>query len=355
MGNAMNGYRIFRIIIVLALSLAGCANQSTVQVGIMPTECTLETGGQMTLALDGHIADSAVVVWQADRGSVAYTGQGLNAVYTAPQTPGDVNISAIITSGTPIPQSLTRTCHVNTNGLAAQPSSTDGGGTSSPTGAVPINTVPTSTRVSVIISEVMANPCGGDEFRKWNDYIELYNYGDQPQDVGDWWLTVSDPDKSDMLVAWDDRNPNILLSQSVVTNTTVIPPHGFALVISPIYTKSLDPYRMPYRFAAGTIILTIANGDRIGHTVFGLIGQGGGRDAVVLYTGGARSIQKVISTYGSPSLARYPQDVRDDRADNLPLDLHTCSSAERVNPLSADIFENWHEVRNGSPGEAPYP
>jgi hypothetical protein len=304
----------------------------------------------MTLALDGHLSDNALVVWQADRGSVTFTGQGLNAVYTAPQTPGDVNISAIITSGTPIPQSLTRTCTVNN--VSTGP--TDPGAPTLPPN-VPTPSLAPSTGTTVIISEVMGNPCGGDEFRKWNDYVELYNYGDQPQDVGGWWLTVSSPDKSDMLVAWDARNPSVSLNQAVITNTTIIPPHGYAVVISPTYMRALEPHRMPYRFPRQTIILTIADGDRIGHSIFGIIGQGGGRSAVVLYVGGARSIREAKSTYGTPILNGYPQDVRDDRYDNLPLDLHTCSSAERVNPLGIDTFENWHEVLNGSPGEAPYP
>src|SRR5262249_43160711 len=159
-----------------------------------------------------------------------------------------------------------------------------------------------------------------------NEYVELYNYGSQPQDVGGWWLVVSGPDnKSDMLVAWQTRNPSLQINQPVITNTTVIPPHGYALVLSPTYTHAVDPYRMPYTFPPGTIILTIADGDRIGHAFYGIIGQGGGRDAVVLYEGGARSIKEVHSTYGTPTLSGYPQDIRDNREDNVPLDLHTCS------------------------------
>jgi len=356
----MNNYRrIFRVcILVVALILTACATQtaSADQIGILPTQCALNVGDQIALALDGHIADNAIVTWKADRGSVVSTGQGLNAVYTAPSTPGDANISAIITSGTPIPQSLTRTCTVNAGIIVGPPLLPTH--TVIPTTTVerPTTSVIPLTGKTVIISEVMANPCGGDEFRKWNEYVELYNYANQPQDVGDWWLTVSGPDnKSDMLVAWDSRNPNTPLNQSVITNTTTIPSHGFAVVLSPTYTRSIDPYRMPYRFPKGTTILTIADGDRIGHPFFGIIGQGGGRDAVVLYIGGAKSIRQVESTYGTPTLSGYPQDIRDDRDDNVPLDLHTCSSAERLNPLGPDTFENWHEVLNGSPGEAPYP
>ena len=351
----MKHQRIYQVFVLLALLLTGCATPATAagQVGILPTQCVVNAGGQVSLALDGHIADNAIIVWQADRGSIAFTGQGLNAVYTAPQTAGDVNISAIITSGTPIPQSLTRTCTVNdSSGGPKAPSITD-----IPTAVdPPITSEIPAAEKTVIISEVMSNPCGGLEFRKWNEYVELYNYGSQPQDVAGWWLAVSGQDKkSDKIVSWESRNPQVSLKQDVITNSTFIPPHGFAVVLSPSYTKSTREHHMPYRFPDGTTILTIADRDRLGHNVLGIVGEGGARDAMVLYLGGNSSIREVKSTYGTPILSGYPQDIRDDHADNVPLDLHTCSSAERVNPLGADAFENWHEVFNGSPGEAPYP
>jgi len=134
----------------------------------------------------------------------------------------------------------------------------------------------------------------------------------------------------------------------------VIPPYGFAVVISPIYTQSVEPYKMPYRFPSQTVILTVMESDRIGDDIYGLVEYGSPRDVVVLYMGGPNTIKQVISTYGSPTLGLYSQDVRDDRADNLPLDLHECNSAERINPSGPDEYKNWREVLNGSPGEAPY-
>lgn len=347
---------IYQSLALLTLLLTGCTTSATAagQVRILPGTCNLNVGESIALALDGHIGDNALIVWQADSGSIAFTGQGLNAVYTAPQTSGSVNISAIITSGTPVAQSLVRTCTVS-DGISSGPTTP----VQDPTGLPTIADPPTSeipSEKTVIISEVMANPCGGLEYRKWNEYVELYNYGTQPQDVKGWWLVVSGTEKkSNKIVSWESRNPTISLKQDVVTNSTIIPPGGFAVVLSPIYTRSLAPHKMPYRFPAGTVILTIAERDRIGHTVLGIVGEGNNRDALVLYLGGASSILEVKSTYGTPILSGYPQDIRDDHADNVPLDLHTCSSAERVNPLWADSFENWHEVLNGSPGEAPYP
>ena len=334
-----------------ALGLAACAGVASAssQPRILPLDCHVDSGDSIALTLDGVIPQNAAIRWQASAGSVVSTGQGLNSVFTAPNISADVTISVYISSGTPgsSAEPVTLDCSI----LA--PTFTPGVPRNT---SIPFGGTSTPGSTTVIISEVMANPCGGDEFRKWNEYVELYNYGEQPVDVGGWWLTVGGPDnQADLLVSWEARNPDVAVNQPVITATTQIPPHGFALVVSPNYTHSLDPYRMPYQFPAGTTLLTIASGDRIGHPIFGIIGQGDGRDVVVLYLGGARSIRQVVSTYGSPILARYPQDIRDDRADNLPLDLHSCSSAERVNPLGPDTFENWHEVINGSPGEAPYP
>jgi hypothetical protein len=185
--------------------------------------------------------------------------------------------------------------------------------------------------------------------------VELYNYGDQAVDVNGWWLVDNGPDnKADQLVAWSTRNPRITL-KFLVTDSTLVPPHGFAVVISPIYTKSVEPHKMPYRFPNQTVILTVAEGDRIGDDVYGMVEDQSRRDVLVLYIGGPNTIRQVVSTYGTPTLVgMYPQDVRDDRTDNLPLALHECSSAERVNPTGPDEFNNCREVLNGSPGEAPY-
>jgi hypothetical protein len=326
--------------------LTGCIQSSAPQARIIPTDCNLQVNQQVSLSLDGTIPQNARINWQVTAGSIVSSGLKVNAVFTAPVTAGDVTVSVIIDTGTPTP-SITRTCTIIDPAVSVvaqniRPTSSPGN-TSLP------------GQPTVIISEVMAHQCGADDFKKFNQYVELYNPGEQAVDVNGWWLADNGPDnQSDRLVAWSTRNPNTTLRQSVVTDSTVILPHGFAVVISPIYLQSMEPYKMPYRFPSGTVILTVAEGDRIGDDVFGLVGSGSGRDIVVLYTGGSNSIQKVISTYGTPILGAYPQDLRDDRADNLPLDLHECASAERINPLGPDEFKNWREVLQGSPGEAPY-
>jgi len=329
--------------ILLSIFSAGCSDQDSRQLEITPSQCTLKPGEQITFSLKGVIGSNPTISWHAADGVIQAQGKdGLVAVFTAPQTPGVVDISVSVTSNlTPMsPPSIS--CVI----APQNPTST------SPQPQPISNTV--SKAPTIAISEVMGHQCGADDFKKFNQYVELYNYGDQPVDVNDWWLVDNGPDnKADQLVAWSARNPLTPL-KFLITDSTLIPPHSFAVVISPIYTESVEPHKMPYRFPSQTVILTIAEGDRIGDDVYGLVEDQSRRDVLVLYIGGLNTISQVVSTYGSPTLGRYPQDVRDDRADNLPLALHECSSAERINPSGPDEYKNWREVLNGTPGEAPY-
>jgi hypothetical protein len=329
---------------LLSIFLAGCNEQNSQPLEITPSNCSLIPGEQSTFSMRGVIGSNPTISWSATDGVIqAQDKDGLLAIFTAPQSPGVVVISVSVTSNlTPMsPPSISCTILSGSPATAIDPPSQP---ISNPVG------MPT-----IIISEVMGHQCGADDFKKFNQYVELYNYGDQPVDVNGWWLVDNGPEnKADRLVAWSARNPTASLKQPVVGDSTLIPPHGFAVVISPIYAQSVAPYKMPYRFPSQTVILTVVEGDRIGDDIYGLVEDRNGRDVLVLYTGGPNTINQVVSTYGSPTLGLYPQDVRDDRADNLPLDLHECSSAERIDPLAPDEFGNWREVLNGSPGEAPY-
>jgi hypothetical protein len=330
--------------VLLSIFLVGCNEQNSQPLEITPSKCSLKPGEQITFSMRGVIGSNPTIRWNATDGVIqAQDKDGLLAIFTAPQSPGVVDISVNVTSNLTPMSPLSISCII----LSENPT------TSIDPPAQPINN--SMGMPTVIISEVMGHQCGADDFKKFNQYVELYNYGDQSVDVNGWWLVDTGPDnKSDRLVAWSVRNPIASLKQSVVGDSTLIPPHGFAVVLSPIYAQSVAPYKMPYRFPSQTVILTVVDGDRIGDDIYGLVEDRSGRDVLVLYTGGANTIQQVISTYGSPTLGLYPQDVRDDRADNLPLELHECSSAERINPLAPDEFGNWREVLNGSPGEAPY-
>lgn len=341
----MKGIIRFSILIGLtALLSTGCgpASSSSATVKILPEQCNVPANGTIGLTLAGSLHGNPTIQWEATGGLIRSTGSGFTAELSAPPTLGEVVVTARISGSATL--TVNRSCVV----FAPDTSTPE----SSPT--------PTATPIleqTVIISEVMANPCGSDDFKKWNEYVELYNYGDHPVDVGGLWLY--DPGETgtpDQIIAWDNRLPTTLLPQGLITDSTVIPPRGFAVILSPLYPQGSDPYRMPYRFPAGAILLTIEGSERLGDDLLSIVGEGR-PDFLVLYEGGFNSVSKVISSYGGPTPARYPYEFSDPTPyDNFPLLLHDCSSAERIDPLGPDVAENWYEVRNGgSPGTAPYP
>lgn len=353
-----------KIVLIIAvslfvLSMTACSSVATQTnaVTVLPKDCRMLVGEQMPLTLDGLIPPNAVINWEANAGSMIFAPPALNALFIAPPEPAIVTVTVTITSGTPGTQiPIMRQCIVTTKDNP-QLQSVSSTGSDAAASSPLLQATAGQAQTTVVISEVMANPCGDIEVRKWNEYVELYNFGDQPVDVRGWWLAdigAAGAGTPDELVAWSTRNPNEPLAGDSVLNSTVIPARGFALIISPIYTQGIFPYSMPYRFPANIVILTVAGSRSLGDDFFGMIGDGQSRDVLVLYKGGTSVIQEVVSTYGSPKLDRYVTGIRDDNRDNLPLDLHECSSAERILPAGADSFDNWREIPNGSPGEAPY-
>lgn len=335
------------VTLLLAACNGGGATPTVVEksLRILPAECQVPAGGQISLSLSGTLESDATVRWGASDGSILTSPPGWTSVFIAPAEVKKVTIIAYITTSVPgSPRTVERDCYVTTP-------------MSSPTPAAsPTSPATAPTAWTVVISEVMGFPCGTPDFKKWNQYVELYNYGDRPVDVNGLWLVDSGPgNRADRLVSWEARNPGVFVAPNVVTNTTVIPPRGFAVVLSPIYTRGEPPHRMPYSFASGTVILTIAEGDRLGDDVFGIVADGSLRDVMILYAGGQNAILEIISTYGTPQqpIQPYPDRLRDDLLDSVPLDLHECHSAERVGPMAADQAGNWVEIPP-SPGEAPY-
>jgi hypothetical protein len=318
----------------------------------------MKVGEQIPLTLNGLVPPNATITWEASAGSLISAPPALNALFIAPPEPTIVTITVTISSGTPsIEIPIARQCIVtspDSTSLQSVPGAGSDGEAASPF----LEMTPTQGMQStVIISEVMANPCGPLEVRKWNQYVELYNYGTQSVDVGGWWLAdtgEAGAGTPDQLVAWSQRNPNEPLGNGLVLNSTTIPARGFALVLSPIYAQGAFPYTTPYRFPSNSIILTVASSRSLGDDYFNIIGDGPGLDVLVLYKGGTSVIQEVVSTYGTPKVDQYVANIRDDNRDNLPFDLHECYSAERILPAGADTFDNWREIPNGSPGEAPY-
>ncbi|MBV6396962.1 MAG: hypothetical protein HFACDABA_02566 [Anaerolineales bacterium] len=341
----MRTQRLCLIALALSLFAAACApgaSAENINLKILPQDCSVQAGGQVALSLSGQIPAGLQINWSATAGNVVWTGQGLAATFIAPAEAGVATITVTFVSGTPSPFSFSRDCLVINGG--ARPST--GGAFTHP------------NRPTLVISEVMANVCGGLELKKYNQYIELYNYGETAVDVnGMYFFDEGESGTPDQLVPWVSRSP-FALDPGLIVNTTLIPPHGFALVLSPQYAQGPPPHRMPYLIPAGTIILTIASSDTLGDDLFGIIAADNGSDTLTLYRGGLTVMDAIIDAYGTPFIAGpHPNDsdINDDFNDHLPLVLSECQSAERINPLVEDMEGNWDAVPGGTPGDGPYP
>lgn len=203
---------------------------------------------------------------------------------------------------------------------------------------------------SIVITEVLGNPCGGDSR---NEFVELYNSGENPIDVSGWWIT--DGTETDKVISWQSRYPNIEIGYLTVTNTAVIPPHGYAVILAPGYPFVQDSFVMPYIFAENTLILTVEKGQLLGDEKNGIAVTN--RDVIVLYQGSEFAIDKVISSYGSPILSSSPTAIKDNGTDEIPilLSINECWSVERIFAVNEDVESNWRKISKSSPGSGNYP
>ncbi|HEY5572817.1 MAG TPA: lamin tail domain-containing protein [Anaerolineales bacterium] len=239
----------------------------------------------------------------------------------------------------------------------ASPTSTR---TLTPTATHPPAPTPTETPAqpmySIAITEVMGNPCGEEEDKEaiYNEYIELFNYGDQPVDVEGLWISDGNDREGnpDRIVPWSWRETDFNLGSHVITAQAVIQPNGYAVILSPRYVSVQGAFWLQYLFPRDTVILTIENGSYIGDDKSG-ISIWDERDPVILYTGNQDIIEEVISTYGTPRLTGNPRNIKDDDLDGIPLRLADCFSAERLDPLLPDQEDSWIEVQDGTPGRGP--
>jgi len=344
MKNTSLHFWALSVIAILLISCGNSTGSAPPSLSIIPEDCSVNVSEQISLTLRGALDPNSRATWEANLGSVIYNAQGLTATYIAPQVAGEALIKATIVSGENTSAILEVFCKI-IDPSATIPPPTPTSTISEPPAASPAN--------SIIISEVMGNACGGVEQRKYNQYVELYNYGDQPVDVGGWWLyDEGSPGTPDELTAWSNR-VNTSMDAQAITNSTVIPPKGVAIVLSPQYLN--NPNGPRYRLPSGIVVLTVAESATLGDDYFGIISDQDGYDTVTLYIGSSSIINSVVDTYGTPLIPNsYPSSIEDDRLDTIPHYLSDCNSIERVNPLLPDAAENWITVKNGTPGAVPF-
>lgn len=229
--------------------------------------------------------------------------------------------------------------------------------TAEPSPMPPTPTVPSVTETptpagTVAISEAMFDACGPSTVDATDEYVELYNFGDQPADLHGYWITDTRPQR---IVPWLDMNPFLPLEgvERANQSTWTLPPQAFALVLTPDYELGLRPYRQ--RIPSATIILTIdlATGSRLGGAD-GFVGSAEGvenRTVLILYRGSEGEIEATVSTYGTPEETADPIRVQDDGQDNVPLLQGDCNAVHRKVLAGRDVEANWVLVEGGSPGE----
>lgn len=214
--------------------------------------------------------------------------------------------------------------------------------------AAPSSEVIAPNPKNLVITEVLGNPCGSDSR---NEFIEIYNSGDTDIDISG--LLFTDGEEAEVIVTWASRYPSVNLG--AITNTTLIPSHGFAVILASGYPFVSSDRIMPYIFPPATIILTTADGQLLGDENDGI--EVTNRDPIVLYQGDKNNVSTVISTYGSPILGGSPLSIKDDNMDKIPFNDSSlaCWSVQRIIPANEDIDSNWKITETSSPGDGNYP
>lgn len=367
------------LLILIGFCLVSCGNrsQNTVSIVVSPVTVKVCSTATLTVIAANPEQNALTVNWSAARGSVPDGNVGPQTEYVAPETGGLDTITVTIFDG-----SEQKTSSINVSieeGSCTTALEEKGGIEPVPTAEPPSSTestiisevIPTEdpgvqTPVSeplldfdIAITEVMANPCGVQvasdaEDATWNEYIELYNFGIHPIDVEGWWLTDGEnvAGNPDQIVAWNTRNTDSVDTTTLIFDSTVIQPGEYALILPPSHFEARDSYRTPYIFPPGTTLLTISSGELLGSDDKGLeVSQF--LNSVVLYVGSEETVERVVSTYGSPQISANPKNIElGNDGDGIPYFLRDCVSAERLDPKGGDVPGNWGRLDNGSPGSS---
>jgi hypothetical protein len=145
-------------------------------------------------------------------------------------------------------------------------------------------------------------------YEAWNEYVEIYNYGDSDVDLEGLWLTDgAGMDQPDQLVSWDSRFSGYGFPSAADTSTTILPAGEFGLILSGRYIYGDMPHNdlIERSMSAGSVILTIAENDDDSTDLLGdsdglECHTPGSEDFVVIYRGTRQAIEYVVASYGIP-------------------------------------------------------
>lgn len=110
----------------------------------------------------------------------------------------------------------------------------------------------------ILISEILTNALGSETVcpgGACNEFIELYNFGDEPINLAGW--LVTDGDETDTICPWETSELGLINREGLIYDTTVIAPKSFALILDRDYVAG----NMPYNIPPGVLILTTNDND----------------------------------------------------------------------------------------------
>ena len=91
-------------ILSIALSIFSTSGPATSQIGIvtiLPEDCRVLAGEELSLELGGSLPSKAIVTWDVDYGIVSSVLPGKNALLVAPNTPAVITVYATISDTKP--------------------------------------------------------------------------------------------------------------------------------------------------------------------------------------------------------------------------------------------------------------
>jgi hypothetical protein len=166
---------------------------------------------------------------------------------------------------------------------------------------------------TVAIVDLMMVPRSrfGDQsprFEAWNEYVEIYNYGESDVDLEGLWLTdgggAGQPDR---IVSWDSRFGWYRFPSEITTSSMILPAGEFGLILSGRYVLGDTPHNdlIEEHMRMGSIILTIAESEGFSLDLLGDIDglechTPGSEDFVVIYRGTQEEIESIVASYGAP-------------------------------------------------------
>jgi len=108
------------LLLLLVISFSSSAGaMPTNTLTILPKDCQISAGEELSLTLEGRLPPNAVVSWDVNDGGITAVLPGLDAVFVAPGHPAVVTVTVSISSDVPgLETPITRQCIVTSSSSA---------------------------------------------------------------------------------------------------------------------------------------------------------------------------------------------------------------------------------------------